>query len=493
MPPKFKFTRKEIVETAFKIVRRGGWAALTARSLGSELGASSRPIYSFFNSMTELEEEVVKKAVDLLFQFMSQKRTDDPWIDHGIGYVMFGSEEKQLFRAVNDENHIVYFKKYGDVIWDRLTGALSDYPGFHGLTVGQVFKVQGHRWLFAHGLAFQASNPPPGVWDDDTLFTVMQEGSKAILDGLKHQFQTSELKAAEEDKMSERDPRKMALQIAGVRASETHLPEGERVFVDPYAERFLPTETRERLRDLASVRTSIAMYEKMMPGVNGAIVARIRFIDEVLLECIATGFGQAVIVGAGYDTRAYRFESVKQHLEVFEVDHPVTQQFKKEKIIEIFESLPEHVKYVPVNFGVDRMDQKLLENGYNPRLKTLFIVEGLLMYIPPPAVDGLLAFIVNVSGPGSALVADYFSTAVVDGTSPLKEAKVLREFVESEGASLQFGIEEGEAEAFFQQRGFDSITVASSASCKEKYFKAGSMGRKVSPMFNYLFATTPVE
>ena len=84
MPPKFKFTREEIVDAAFNIVRRGGWTALTARSIGNELGASSRPIYSFFNSMSELEEEVVKKAVDLLFQFMSQKRTGDLWIDHGI-------------------------------------------------------------------------------------------------------------------------------------------------------------------------------------------------------------------------------------------------------------------------------------------------------------------------------------------------------------------------------------------------------------------------
>jgi O-methyltransferase involved in polyketide biosynthesis len=64
---------------------------------------------------------------------------------------------------------------------------------------------------------------------------------------------------------------------------------------------------------------------------------------------------------------------------------------------------------VSVVFGADRFDHKLLENGYNPQLKTLFIVEGLLMYVPPPAVDGLLAFVVNASGPGSAFVADYFS------------------------------------------------------------------------------------
>ena len=212
-----------------------------------------------------------------------------------------------------------------------------------------------------------------------------------------------------------------------------------------------------------------------------------------MLACIAAGFKQLVIIGAGYDTRAYRFEDVKENLKVFEVDHPVTQQVKVEKIKEIFETLPDHVIYVPVVFGTDRFDHKLLANGYNPQLKTLFIVEGLLMYVPPPAVDGLLAFVVNASGPGSAFVADYFSQSVIDATSPLKEAQVLHQFVASEGAPLQFGIEEGKLEEFFNQRGFDEVTNVTSASCKEKYFNNASGGRTVSPMFNFVHATVSTK
>jgi AcrR family transcriptional regulator len=191
MPPKFKFTKEEIIESAFKMVRRKGWNALSTRSLAAELGSSARPIYSFFRSITELEEEIVKKAVDLLYKYMIRKRTGDPWLDHGIGYVMFASKEKHLFRAVNDENHIVFFKKYGDLIWNTLTSSLSDYPQFQGLSAEQIYKIQGTRWLFAHGLAFQVSNPPPGTWDTKTIVSVIQEGSLAILIGLKNQFQTS--------------------------------------------------------------------------------------------------------------------------------------------------------------------------------------------------------------------------------------------------------------------------------------------------------------
>ena len=288
-----------------------------------------------------------------------------------------------------------------------------------------------------------------------------------------------------------RDPKKMATQIAAVRASETHLPEDERVFSDPYAEYFLTDEMRAGLGDLDQVRAAISKYEQMMPGVNGAIVARVRFIDEYLLECIAAGFKQLFVIGAGFDTRAYRFAEVKDNLRVFEVDHPATQQVKVEKIKVIFGKAPDHVVYVPVVFGADRLDHKLFENGYNPGLKTLFIVEGLLMYVPPPAVDGLLSFVVNASGPGSAFVADYFSTSVVEGTSPLKEAQVLRQFVQNEGAPLQFGIQEGKIEEFFMARGFQTVSNVTSASCKEKYFRNVSCERTVSPMFNFVHATVP--
>ena len=285
------------------------------------------------------------------------------------------------------------------------------------------------------------------------------------------------------------DPRKMALQIAGLRANETHLPENERVFQDPYAAHFFPEEIREMFLDPSLVKAELGKYEQMMPGVNGAIVARIKFIDTLLADSIADGFEQLVIIGAGYDTRAYRIEGVKERLRVFEVDHPATQAIKTETIQGIFGQRPDHVVYVPVVFGQDRLDHALASSGYSPAKKSLFIVEGLLMYIPPPSVDALLAFISKGSGPGSSLVADVFDTSVIEGTSSLKEAQVLRQFVESEGARLQFGIQSGEAEAFFKARGFDRVTCVTAASCKERFFINESRKRHVSPMFNFVHAS----
>lgn len=160
MPPKFKFTKQEITDTAFALVRENGWERLSTRAVASRLGTSARPIYSFFASMAELDRELVRKGVDLLHGYMTRKFTDDPWHDHGIGYIRFAMMEKYLFSGMTNGRRMDWFKKYGDVIWESLTQSLKEYPPFQGLSQEEIYQVQLTRWLFAHGLAFQACGIP---------------------------------------------------------------------------------------------------------------------------------------------------------------------------------------------------------------------------------------------------------------------------------------------------------------------------------------------
>ena len=188
MPPQHRFSKPEIVSAGFDLVQRKGWRAFTARSLADTLGASARPIYSHFSSLTQLEDEIVKRAVDLLHEYMTRATTGDAWIDHGIGYAMFAHEERHLFMGLNDGRHIQAFKTHGDAIWERVTRSLAGYPLFQGLSRAQVEQIQVTRWLYAHGLAFQLCNPPPDVWDRAKIIETMRMGSMAIYDGLIKQF-----------------------------------------------------------------------------------------------------------------------------------------------------------------------------------------------------------------------------------------------------------------------------------------------------------------
>ncbi len=194
MPPKIRFTSENIIETAFDIVRRRGWEGLSARSIARELDSSTRPIYSYLKSMDNIEEEVVKKALELFLNYMTTPRTGDVWLDQGLGYVLFAQNEKNLFRYINDEKHIALTKKYGADVWKALGKQLYDYESFQGLSEDQLLKIRLARWFFIHGLASLINNRWYPIEDEKNIIMkedknisiayLIQKNDQALLNGL---------------------------------------------------------------------------------------------------------------------------------------------------------------------------------------------------------------------------------------------------------------------------------------------------------------------
>lgn len=147
----------------------------------------------------------------------------------------------------------------------------------------------------------------------------------------------------------------MAESIALHRALESEKPEAERICYDPYAVRFVDLE---RLR---AFEEALPRYERFIPGLGNSVIARVRYFDDFVAESLDNGLEQLIILGAGYDTRAYRIKGLKERVKVFEVDHAGTQIVKKEKIREIFGFLPDHVRYVSVDFEKETLGQKMME------------------------------------------------------------------------------------------------------------------------------------
>ena len=285
-----------------------------------------------------------------------------------------------------------------------------------------------------------------------------------------------------------KEPSKTAELIALHRVAESALPEGRRICYDPYAIYFVDQETVEFARkNPEKTKEMREHYERLFPGLCNSIRARVRYFDDLVRASIDDGLEQLVILGAGYDTRAYRIEGLSK-IKVFEVDHPATQALKIGKIETIFGRIPEHVVYVPVDFESEELGQKLLEKGYNKSQKTLFIMEGLVMYIPPKAVDETLSFISKNSGKRSAIIFDYYPQSLVDGTSESEAAKNIREFVAEQGEPLLFGIEEEMVETFLVQRGFSRIRNVTSEDYKKAYFQGVNEGRTVSSLLSFVHA-----
>ncbi len=283
-------------------------------------------------------------------------------------------------------------------------------------------------------------------------------------------------------------PSKMAELIALHRVAESALPEGQRICYDPYAVHFVDSEVLEFARKNPEKTKAIREhYERLFPGLGNSTRARVRYFDDFVKAAIGKSLEQLVILGAGYDTRAYRIEGMNK-IRVFEVDHPVTQDIKIDKIKKIFGSLPEHVVYVPIDFESEDLGQNLLEKGYNKSKRTLFVLEGLVMYIPPEAVDETLSFIVNNSAKGSEVLFDYFLQSVVDGTCELEAGKNMRDFAAQQGEPFQFGIEEGAVEAFLTERGFSQVQNVTSEDYKKAYFHGVNESRSVCSLLAFAHA-----
>jgi methyltransferase (TIGR00027 family) len=276
---------------------------------------------------------------------------------------------------------------------------------------------------------------------------------------------------------------------AALRAAEWLRPEDERVCYDQFARRFLGLRFGVIVRSRLLTRIALWYAERVLPGAANSLVARTRYIDDYLKACIDDGIEQLVILGAGYDSRAYRFDGLKGKVRVFEVDHPNTQRAKIQKIKKIFGALPSHVVYVGLDLDEKKLGEGLLEAGYVKDKKTLFIWEGVTVYLTPEAVDETLAFLAGNSGKGSSLIFDYAFRFALDATSDSEEAKKWRKAYERRGEPPKFALKEEEVEEFLSKRGFYQVKSVSMESLKKAYFKGINENRNVTHLGGIAQAT----
>jgi methyltransferase (TIGR00027 family) len=279
--------------------------------------------------------------------------------------------------------------------------------------------------------------------------------------------------------MEERKPSLSAEIDAVIRSIETNKPESERLCYDPFAKNLI-SKTTKIIGKIPPLRKLALWYvERKHPFMFDCIPARTRYVDEYVNSCVDAGIQQLVNLGAGYDSRAYRLDKLKEHVRVFEVDHPATQGLKVDKIKKILGSIPSNVIYVPMDFNKENLREKLFHSGYEKDKKTLFIWEGVTPYLTAEAVYETLNFVANNSGPESSIIFTYILQSVVDGKCELEAAKTIktiRKAFDYEG--LKFGLEKENIEEFLSNRGFHGIKDVSGDFYTSEYFKGPNRNRK---------------
>jgi methyltransferase (TIGR00027 family) len=222
---------------------------------------------------------------------------------------------------------------------------------------------------------------------------------------------------------------------------------------DELAEIFLPADQINALQNMDARQKIKENY--FVIGVYEYVIARTKVFDRFFREVLQENFEQIVFLGAGYDSRSYRFKEILGSTKIFELDIPPTQKHKKQCLAKAGVDIPGQVSFVPINFNTESIEDALLSTDFDKNKKTFFVWEGVTFYLNAEAVDTTLKFVKSNSEPGSVIAFDY--TALWPGVMDAYGVKELIEFNSrnQSGEAASFSLNEDLIKTFLLERGFE--------------------------------------
>jgi methyltransferase (TIGR00027 family) len=206
------------------------------------------------------------------------------------------------------------------------------------------------------------------------------------------------------------------------------------------------------------------------PGIYEYVIARTKYIDDVFKRALAEPFDQVLLFGAGFDTRALRFQSAAQQTRIFELDAPLTQQAKLQQYQKRGLDIPSNVVFIAIDFDKESLPNKLDTSGFQKDQKSLFVLEGLLMYLEPESVQATFHTIQTFAGLGSWIVFDYVRASVLRHENTLYGEARARRSVSKAGEQWRFGIEPDELSSLLASYSFQVSDHKDAQELEEIFF-----------------------
>ncbi|MDD5169621.1 MAG: SAM-dependent methyltransferase [Syntrophales bacterium] len=258
---------------------------------------------------------------------------------------------------------------------------------------------------------------------------------------------------------------------------------------DSLAEIFLSEERRCHLKDPMSRKGIIT--NRIYPGMYEFMIARTAFFDRIVEQALNEDIPQIAFLGAGYDSRPYRFRDIIKNTRIFELDIEPTQLQKKKLLRQANITIPDQLAFVSINFKTDNIGEVLHRAGFDRNQKTLFVWEGVTYYLSPEVVDDVLRVISSNAPAGSLICFDY--AAVSPEESCADGVMNLREFMKTRYANerTQFGIRNGEIESFLSTRGYRGVEHLNAVEMARKYLKLhdGTLAGEIPALFCLVLAS----
>jgi methyltransferase (TIGR00027 family) len=256
--------------------------------------------------------------------------------------------------------------------------------------------------------------------------------------------------------------------VTMARALEHLKPPAERVVDDPWAQLFLSSAARRALSMWSGSFTG-RLFRQLGAIGTSYVPLRHRFIDEHLAAALDTGVAQVVLLGVGYDTRAYRFADQLDVRPVFEVDLAAISRAKAATIAKHKDQFPAaNVVRVEIDFESQALTDVLADAGFNVGGPTFFIWEGVPMYLTRAAVKATLDAVHQVSADGSQIAHDMWF--LVDEPGPLGTARRAAPGALSLiGEPITFGVHPEDYKFLLRRHGFRIVDLALASELQARY------------------------
>jgi methyltransferase (TIGR00027 family) len=265
---------------------------------------------------------------------------------------------------------------------------------------------------------------------------------------------------------------------------------------DYLAEYFLPSHFKFFIK-FKKIRVKVKKKDdKLTPGAYEYMLARTAFFDNVFIDALNKNIPQIVLLGAGYDTRAYRFADLNNTTKIIELDVATTQNRKKKCLKKAQIDIPKQVILVPINFNKESLKDVLEKAGYEKNEKTLFLWEGVSYYLEPESVDATLDFVNKSSHDESVIAFDYaisISEESINNYYGVKQfAQTWRKYRSNE--IFKFALDEGKIESFLEQRGLKIVNHLDNKEIEKTFLlnENGSLIGQITGWFRFAMASRGV-
>ncbi|GIZ16530.1 TetR/AcrR family transcriptional regulator [Capnocytophaga catalasegens] len=174
MPKQTTITKEIIIETAFEMVRKEGFAVLSARNIAKQIGCSTQPIYWTYKNMDELKAEICQKALQLLKNTIYEyKKTGNPFLDLGLGYVRMAHAEPALFKAFYMDNIMQVEMTDIFVEHQEVVEIMKNSEEYQKMSYKGINNFVAKAWMLAHGIASLVATGM-FVYDEEKILEILE-------------------------------------------------------------------------------------------------------------------------------------------------------------------------------------------------------------------------------------------------------------------------------------------------------------------------------